>query len=216
MLNVENRRCTLAVRGQTRPEWTSPGNGRGRVPCRADAHFVQSIPDIAGIFDRHETLVGALAMNEPSTVSDSSQSATGAAVTREEFKVIAASSIGGVFEWFDFFLYGSLAVVISRHFFAGVSEATAFTLALLTFAAGFAVRPFGAIVFGYLGDLWGRKNTFTATLLLMGAATFSVGLLPTYAQVGAVAPPMWPSTRRTAAAGSTPAGSRPRPRWAWR
>lgn len=127
-------------------------------------------------------------MNEPTTVSDSSRPVTGAAVTREEFKVIAASSIGGVFEWFDFFLYGSLAVVISRHFFAAVSETTAFTLALLTFAAGFAVRPFGAIVFGHLGDLWGRKNTFTATLLLMGAATFGVGLLPTYAQVGAAAP----------------------------
>ena len=127
-------------------------------------------------------------MTDETTSSVSAQPDVVAPVTREDFKVIAASSIGGVFEWFDFFLYGSLAVVISRHFFAGVPEATAFTLALLAFAAGFAVRPFGAIVFGHLGDLWGRKNTFIVTLLLMGAATFGVGLLPTYAQIGPAAP----------------------------
>lgn len=109
-------------------------------------------------------------------------------VGREHFKVIAASSVGTVFEWFDFFLYGSLAVVMSRNFFSGVNESTAFTLALLTFAAGLAVRPFGALVFGFLGDLWGRKNTFVVTLSLMGFATFSVGLLPTYAQIGPAAP----------------------------
>ena len=126
-------------------------------------------------------------MTDETTSSVSSPDVV-APVTREDFKVIAASSIGGVFEWFDFFLYGSLAVVISKHFFSGVNEATAFTLALLAFAAGFAVRPFGAIVFGHLGDLWGRKNTFIVTLLLMGAATFSVGLLPTYAQIGPAAP----------------------------
>ncbi len=109
-------------------------------------------------------------------------------VTAEDFKVIAASSVGSVFEWLDFFLYGSLAVILSKHFFSGVDETTAFTLALLAFGAGFAVRPFGAIVFGHLGDLWGRKNTFLVTLLLMGAATFSVGLLPTYAQIGPASP----------------------------
>lgn len=104
------------------------------------------------------------------------------------FKVIAASSVASVFEWFDFFLYGAMAVVISRNFFSGVDESTAFVLALLAFASGFAVRPFGAIVFGFLGDLWGRKNTFIITLLLMGASTFAVGLLPTYEQAGALAP----------------------------
>jgi MFS family permease len=108
-------------------------------------------------------------------------------VGREHFKVIAASSVGTVFEWFDFFLYGSLAVVMSRNFFSGVDPTTAFTLALLTFAAGLAVRPFGALVFGFLGDLWGRKNTFVVTLSLMGLATFSVGLLPTYEQIGPAA-----------------------------
>ena len=106
----------------------------------------------------------------------------------EHFKLIAVSSVGSVFEWFDFFLYGSLAVVISRNFFSNASESTAFVLALLAFAAGFAVRPFGAIVFGFLGDLWGRKNTFLITLGLMGGATFAVGLLPTYRQIGAAAP----------------------------
>jgi len=108
--------------------------------------------------------------------------------TSSDLKVVATSSVGSVFEWFDFFLYGSLAVIISRHFFSGVDENTAFILALLAFAAGFAVRPFGALVFGFLGDRWGRKNTFLVTLALMGLATFSVGLLPTYQQVGTAAP----------------------------
>jgi MFS family permease len=107
---------------------------------------------------------------------------------REEFKLIAASSVGSVFEWFDFFLYGSLAVIISRNFFSSVDETSAFILALLAFAAGFAVRPLGAVVFGFLGDTWGRKNTFIVTMAVMGSATFSVGLLPTYHQIGAAAP----------------------------
>jgi MFS family permease len=107
---------------------------------------------------------------------------------RENFKVIGASSVASVFEWFDFFLYGSLAVIISRKFFSGVDENSAFVMALLAFAAGFAVRPFGAIVFGFFGDLWGRKNTFLVTLALMGVATFGVGLLPTYDQIGVAAP----------------------------
>ena len=122
------------------------------------------------------------------TTSSVAGHTTAGAVGREDFKVIAASSIGTVFEWFDFFLYGSMAVVISRHFFSGVDPSTAFILALLAFAAGFAVRPFGAIVFGALGDVWGRKRTFIFTLTLMGAATFAVGLLPTYAQVGVLSP----------------------------
>jgi MFS family permease len=111
-----------------------------------------------------------------------------ATIGKENFKVIGASSVASVFEWFDFFLYGSLAVIISRNFFSGVDESSAFVMALLAFAAGFAVRPFGAIVFGFFGDLWGRKNTFLVTLALMGVATFSVGLLPTYDQIGVAAP----------------------------
>jgi MFS family permease len=111
-----------------------------------------------------------------------------ASIGRDHFKVIATSSVASVFEWFDFFLYGSLAVIISRNFFSNVNETSAFVLALLAFAAGFALRPFGAIVFGFFGDLWGRKNTFLITLTLMRAATFGVGLLPTYRQIGAAVP----------------------------
>jgi MFS family permease len=102
--------------------------------------------------------------------------------------VIIASSLGTVFEWYDFFLYGSLAAVISKQFFAGVSETTGFMFALLTWAAGFAVRPLGALVFGRLGDLVGRKRTFLITIVIMGTATAVVGILPTYASVGLVAP----------------------------
>lgn len=92
--------------------------------------------------------------------------------------VIGASSLGTVFEWYDFYLYGSLAVIITGHFFSGVNETTGFILALLAFAAGFAIRPLGAVIFGRLGDIWGRKNTFLITMLLMGLSTFVVGLLP--------------------------------------
>ena len=94
-------------------------------------------------------------------------------------RVIFASSLGTGFEWYDFFLYGSLAAVISKQFFAGVNETSAFIFALLTFAAGFAVRPFGALVFGRLGDLVGRKKTFLTTIIIMGTSTTLVGLLPT-------------------------------------
>ncbi|MFZ5668890.1 MAG: MFS transporter [Pseudomonadota bacterium] len=102
--------------------------------------------------------------------------------------VIGGASVGTIFEWYDFYLYGSLVVLINKHFFSGVNETTGFILALLAFAAGFAVRPFGAIVFGRLGDLWGRKNTFLVTMLLMGLSTFVVGLLPSYASIGVAAP----------------------------
>jgi MFS family permease len=102
--------------------------------------------------------------------------------------VIGASSLGTVFEWYDFYLYGSLAPIITNHFFSGVNETTGFILALLAFAAGFAIRPLGAVIFGRLGDLWGRKNTFLITMLLMGLSTFVVGLLPSYAQIGVAAP----------------------------
>ncbi|WP_447797882.1 MFS transporter [Pseudomonas moraviensis] len=103
-------------------------------------------------------------------------------------KVIFASSLGTVFEWYDFFLYGALAAVISKQFFAGVNDTTAFIFALMAFAAGFIVRPFGALVFGRLGDMIGRKYTFLATIILMGVATFCVGLLSTYASIGIAAP----------------------------
>src|SRR5688572_3090158 len=103
-------------------------------------------------------------------------------------RVIFASSLGTVFEWYDFYLYGSLSAVISRQFFSGVNETTGFIFALLAFAAGFFVRPFGALVFGRLGDLIGRKHTFLITILLMGSSTAVVGLLPSYASVGVAAP----------------------------
>lgn len=105
-----------------------------------------------------------------------------------ERKVIFASALGTVFEWYDFYLYGSLAALISKHFFSGVNETTAFIFALLAFAAGFAVRPFGALVFGRLGDLIGRKYTFLITILIMGLATAIVGILPSYASIGIAAP----------------------------
>ncbi len=110
------------------------------------------------------------------------------AMTREERKVIIASSLGTVFEWYDFYLYGSLAVIIGVKFFGQFPEATRNIFALLAFAAGFLVRPFGALVFGRLGDLVGRKYTFLITILIMGASTFVVGLMPTSDQIGLAAP----------------------------
>jgi MFS family permease len=103
-------------------------------------------------------------------------------------KVIAASSLGTVFEWYDFYLYGLLASIITAQFFSGVNETTGFILALGAFAAGFAVRPFGALVFGRIGDLVGRKNTFLVTMGLMGLSTFAVGVLPNYNSMGVAAP----------------------------
>jgi hypothetical protein len=103
-------------------------------------------------------------------------------------RVIFASSLGTVFEWYDFYLYGSLAAIISKQFFSGVNPTAGFIFALLAFAAGFAVRPFGALVFGRLGDLVGRKYTFLVTILIMGASTFVVGILPNYATIGIAAP----------------------------
>ncbi len=111
-----------------------------------------------------------------------------AGITSEERRVIFASSLGTVFEWYDFYLYGSLAAIISRQFFSGVDPTTGFIFALLAFAAGFAVRPFGAVVFGRLGDLIGRKYTFLLTILIMGLSTAVVGMLPGYASIGVAAP----------------------------
>ena len=158
-------------------------------------------------------------------------------MTQEEKKVIFASSLGTVFEWYDFYLYGSLAAIIAKQFFSGARRRPAFIFALLAFAAGFIVRPFGALVFGRLGDMIGRKYTFLVTILIMGLSTFIVGILPSYAidrrgradhpdracaccrawrwaASTAVRRPTWPSTRRTASAAPTPRGSRPPRRWA--
>ena len=109
-------------------------------------------------------------------------------MTSEERKVIFASSLGTVFEWYDFYLYGSLAAIIAKQFFSGLDEGSAFIFALLAFAAGFIVRPFGALVFGRLGDMIGRKYTFLVTILIMGLSTFIVGILPNYASIGVAAP----------------------------
>jgi MFS family permease len=102
--------------------------------------------------------------------------------------VIFASSLGTVFEWYDFYIYGTLGVILASKFFSGVAPTAAFIFTLLAFAAGFAVRPFGALVFGRLGDIVGRKYTFLVTMTLMGLGTFLIGLLPTYASIGIVAP----------------------------
>jgi Sugar (and other) transporter len=116
--------------------------------------------------------------------------APGAGATQNNWLIIGASSLGTVFEWYDFYLYGLLASVISSQFFSGVNEVTGFIFALAAFAAGFAVRPFGALVFGRLGDLVGRKHTFLITMGIMGGSTFAVGLLPNYASAGVFAPIM--------------------------
>lgn len=116
-----------------------------------------------------------------------SHAATGG-IDRSHRRVIFASSLGTVFEWYDFYLYGSLSAIISKQFFSGVNETTGFIFALLAFAAGFFVRPFGALVFGRLGDLIGRKHTFLITIVIMGASTAVVGMLPSYAAIGVAAP----------------------------
>jgi MFS family permease len=112
------------------------------------------------------------------------------AAKQNNWLIVGGASLGTVFEWYDFYLYGLLATVISSQFFSGVNEVTGFIFALAAFAAGFAVRPFGALVFGRLGDLVGRKHTFLITMGIMGGSTFAVGLLPNYATAGVIAPIM--------------------------
>src|SRR5215468_4543487 len=109
-------------------------------------------------------------------------------MTAEERKVIFASSLGTVFEWYDFYIYGTLGAFLAKYFFANVPPNIGFIFALLAFAAGFAVRPFGALIFGRLGDMIGRKYTFLITMTLMGIGTFFIGLLPGYATWGIAAP----------------------------
>jgi MFS family permease len=115
-------------------------------------------------------------------------SKVGQPMTKEEKKVIFASSLGTVFEWYDFYLYGTLAVIIGKQFFSALDPASQVIFTLLAFAAGFIVRPFGALVFGRLGDMIGRKYTFLVTILIMGLSTFVVGLLPSYGSIGIAAP----------------------------
>ena len=126
-----------------------------------------------------------MAQRTPADVRDFTSKARG--MSKEERKVIFASSLGTIFEWYDFYLYGSLATIIAKQFFVG-DPTTSFIFALLAFAAGFIVRPFGALVFGRLGDMIGRKYTFLVTILIMGSSTFIVGLLPGYASIGIAAP----------------------------
>jgi MFS family permease len=109
-------------------------------------------------------------------------------MTSEERLVIFASSLGTVFEWYDFYIYGTLGVILAKQFFSGVNPTAGFIFTLLAFAAGFAVRPFGALVFGRVGDIVGRKYTFLITMTLMGLGTFLIGVLPSYASVGMAAP----------------------------
>jgi MFS family permease len=123
-----------------------------------------------------------------SVAATAAGSVTPRPMTKEEKRVILASSLGTVFEWYDFYLYGSLAVMIGAHFFSAFDPNTRAIFALLAFAAGFLVRPFGALFFGRLGDLIGRKYTFLVTIVIMGASTFLVGLLPSYNTIGWVAP----------------------------
>src|SRR5580698_9423976 len=113
---------------------------------------------------------------------------TSTTAAQSSWLVIGASSLGTVFEWYDFYLYGLVASIISAQFFSGVNEVTGYIFALAAFAAGFAVRPLGAMVFGRLGALVGRKHTFLVTMGIMGGPTFAVGLLPSYATAGMLAP----------------------------
>ena len=110
------------------------------------------------------------------------------AFSKDEIKIIAASCIGTVFEWYDFILFGAIAPIVGRLFFSKTDPTTGLIFALLAFSAGFIIRPFGALVFGRIGDMIGRKYTFLVTILIMGLATFIVGLLPTYDTIGIAAP----------------------------
>src|SRR5690606_12658308 len=133
-------------------------------------------------------------MNSPTTAAQTGAASAGAAAaatrptTRAARRVVFASPLRTVFAWYDFYLYGSLAAIIAAHFFSGANPTAGLIFALLASAAGFAVRPFGALVFGRLGDLVGRKYTFLIPILIMGLSTFLVGALPSYTSIGLAAP----------------------------
>src|SRR6266436_6839767 len=120
------------------------------------------------------------------TMTVTSAPATG--MSKDEKFVILASSLGTVFEWYDFYLYATLAPFFAALFFPSGNDTAALLSAFATYAAGFLVRPFGALIFGRIGDLVGRKYTFLVTIIVMGTSTFLVGLLPTYANIGWLAP----------------------------
>src|SRR5664280_3537576 len=122
------------------------------------------------------------------TITTTSASLRSGGMTAEERKVIFASSLGTVFEWYDFYIYGTLGAFLAKYFFSNVPPNVGFIFALLAFAAGFAVRPFGALIFGRLGDMIGRKYTFLVTIMIMGLSTVAVGILPTYGSIGIAAP----------------------------
>jgi MFS family permease len=127
-------------------------------------------------------------MRLPPLANEPSVATAAAGIGREERRVIVASALGTVFEWYDFYLYGSLASIIARQFFSGLEERGQLVFALLAFSAGFAVRPLGAVLFGRYGDLLGRKHAFVATIAMMGLSTTLVGLVPSYATIGVAAP----------------------------
>ena len=127
-------------------------------------------------------------MTDVAVTADRSYALPGEIGATEQRKVLVASSLGTVFEWYDFYLYGSLAAIIGSHFFSDLTKSGQFIFALLAFAAGFFVRPFGAVFFGRLGDLVGRKYTFLITIFIMGLSTFAVGILPSYNSIGVLAP----------------------------
>src|SRR5580700_673335 len=128
--------------------------------------------------NRGETFMTTLTLNPGRT----------GGMTKGERLVIFASSLGTLFEWYDFYIYGVLAPILQKQFFSGVNPTAGFIFILLAFAAGFAVRPFGALLFGRIGDMVGRKYTFLTTITLMGLGTFLIGLLPSYESVGITAP----------------------------
>ena len=167
-----------------RIRWYARGNGRSYAYAAEIADTERRRMAFAGGAFFLKRLRGDKHMSMASTT----ERVTPRPMTKEEKKVILASSLGTVFEWYDFYLYGSLAAVIGAQFFSAFDPTTRNVFALLAFAAGFLVRPFGALFFGRIGDLVGRKYTFLITILIMGLSTFIVGLLPSYETIGWIAP----------------------------
>src|SRR6266403_3660008 len=153
---------------------------------RVDARAIHSGPSEARLLARARDTSPLQTGRRPMT--SGTYAATGPRFARDETRVIFASSLGTVFEWYDFYLYATLAPFFAALFFPSGNATAALLSAFVTYAAGFLVRPFGALVFGRVGDIVGRKYTFLVTIVFMGASTFAVGLLPTYTTVGWTAP----------------------------